>query len=80
MPQIGAQQIGFSKTSKLPPKRTKLSESAEVPLVDGPHCDAYSAGTHRNECIIGQSPLADLFVIIFFSKAGKHPGRPAPSR
>ena len=55
-----------------PLEGAKLGEPAEVSFVGCDHSDAQSPRAHRDQCVIGQSSLSDLFVMILDRQASKH--------
>jgi hypothetical protein len=56
----------------LPLKCAKFSEPTVVSLIGSEYSDAKPPGAHRNQCVVGQAPLSDLFVIIFGRQPSKH--------
>src|ERR1700722_17975468 len=61
-----------SKRGHLPLEGAKLGEPAEISFVGRDHSDAQSPRAHRDQCVIGQTSLPDLFVMIPGRQASKH--------
>jgi hypothetical protein len=55
---------------ELPPECAEFRETTVVALIGGEHPYAQSPETHRNQRVVGQPPLSDLFVIVFLPQAG----------
>ena len=60
-----------SKRGHLPLEGAKLGEPAEISFVGRDHSDTQSPRAHRDQCVIGQTSLPDLFVMILGRQASK---------
>jgi hypothetical protein len=56
----------------LPLKCAEFGQPTVIALIGGEHSDAQPPGAHRNQCVVGQPPLSDLFVMIFGRQPSKH--------
>jgi|HubBroStandDraft_6_1064221.scaffolds.fasta_scaffold18083_3 hypothetical protein len=59
-------------------ERAKFGQPAEVSFVGGDDSDALSTCAECDQCIVGQSSLSDLFVMVFGGQACEHCSRLAP--
>src|SRR5271165_6153365 len=56
----------------LPLKCTEFGEPTVVTFIGGEHPYAQPPGAHRNQCVVGQPPLSNLFVSVFLPQPSKH--------
>jgi hypothetical protein len=66
------------RAGQFPLKLAKFRESREFPIVHGDNADSLSARTHRNQSVIGETFLANLFVIVFGRKPREYISGIAP--
>ena len=68
----------LSDRSHLPLEPAEFGELPEIPLIRGHDADAAPSGTHRDQSIVREPTLSDLFVAVFSGEAGQHFARLSP--
>src|SRR5271165_6532979 len=69
---------GILDGGHLPMKCAKFGEPAVVAFIGGEYPNAQPPGAHRNQCVVGQPPLSNLFVVVLGRQASKHSARLSP--
>ena len=55
-----------------PLEGSKFCKLVEITRIGSYHCYSQTACAHRNQCVVGQSPLSYLLVIVLCGKTSKH--------
>jgi hypothetical protein len=63
---------------QLPLKRPEFGQPSKISFVGGNDADAAPSRTHRDQSIVSEPPLSDLFVAVFSGEVDEYPARLGP--